>query len=294
MTDKTVLQLQELKYLLKNSSKQDIGILVQAIENVKDLPVTKKVIQQSGVHEAINEVCKNRYLERYKTELHEKVKDLKKEWRLKLREQEDKVDKENEEHAKIKIDSFDKKVYEKALSRLKDPSRESAVENFFKLLFTPEVRKYLIMSKSTFDFNLRTVLEMALRLENAIFFESKKRPNYMKEIREKLMLLNSSTSLELKKHLLEEKLNPEDFAEKDVIEWEPEELKKKIQEGKEWRLRTLENDFYTLQKNTEEGDVPCPECKCKKVHQMEQIVRGSTTYGILDLCVNCKHAWTIE
>lgn len=61
------------------------------------LPVNKDHIEKSKIHEAINNICKNKYIEKTKPELLNKVRELKTHWKERLKEAEQLADKENQE-----------------------------------------------------------------------------------------------------------------------------------------------------------------------------------------------------
>lgn len=67
------------------------------IDRLKQTHVSKEVIEQSKVHEAINLFCKNRFAEKSKPDLFEKVKELKNHWRETLRQQDINTPKDNVE-----------------------------------------------------------------------------------------------------------------------------------------------------------------------------------------------------
>lgn len=127
---------------------------------------------------------------------------------------------------------------------------------------------------------MRTALELATRLEGgsslltpAIFLNSSKKLDYMKEVRERLLILNKKNGHELKVDLFEGLVRPEEFASRDVREFESEDLKKKMQLSKEWYMKSLQSDFYMKNTDYKDSEFMCRKCKSKKIQTMQKQMR---------------------
>jgi DNA-directed RNA polymerase subunit M/transcription elongation factor TFIIS len=234
----------------------------------------------------INQVCKNKYLEKTKPELHSKVKELKGSWREKLIEEENKVaiDKVKEEGASSsesfleyagRFISLDQRVVERALTRIVDKNRANAVETIVKQFFSTELKAKLLERGSKVDFTIRNVLDLALRIEGAIYYHSYKKHNYVKEVRDRILLLSHKKSINLKFELFEELLSPEEFATKDTQELEPDDIKKRLQLGKDWYMKSLQSDFYMKHTDYKEGEITCYKCRGKKVFTAQKQMKAA-------------------
>lgn len=113
---------------------------------------------------------------------------------------------------------------------------------------------------------------------------------YIKEIRERLMFLKKNSDLKIE--LFEGLIQPDEFAAKDIHEFESEEVKKRIQMGKDWYMQSLQSDFYLKNTETKEGEIMCFRCKGRKVHTNQKQIRSAdepmTTFCF---CLNCKNTW---
>ena len=179
----------------------------------------------------------------------------------------------------------DQRIIEKAISRIVDKNRANAVETLVKLLYSPEVKTKLAERGSKVDFSIRNVLDLALRIEGAIYYHSMKKTDYVKEVRDRILLLNHKKSINLKFELFEELLTPEEFATKDTQELEPDDIKKRLQIGKDWYMKSLQSDFYMKHTDYKEGEITCYKCRGKKVFtaqkQMKAADEPMTTYESL-------------
>ena len=68
---------------------QDRHELLSQIEFVRQLEITRDLIEESNIHATINKICKNKFIERSKPEVFEKIKELKNLWKSKLKEVEE-------------------------------------------------------------------------------------------------------------------------------------------------------------------------------------------------------------
>lgn len=182
-----------------------------------------------------------------------------------------------------------------------DKNRASAVETIVKQLYSPEVKSKLKERGSKVDYSIRNVLELALRIEGAIYYHAFKKHDYVKEVRDRIMLLSHKKSINLKFDLFEELLSPEEFATKDTQELEPDDIKKRLQIGKDWYMKSLQSDFYMRHTDFKEGEITCFKCRGKKVYSTQKQMKAAdepmTTYEIEWLtirfcfCTTCKHMW---
>lgn len=121
---------------------------------------------------------------------------------------------------------------------------------------------------------------------------SQKKLDYVKDIRERLMFLKKN--LELKIELFEGLIQPEEFAAKDVHEFEPEEVKRKIEHNKDWYMQSLESDFYLNRVEYKETEITCYRCNSKRVHHnQKQILSADEPMTLFCFCLTCKNTWKI-
>ena len=122
--------------------------------------------------------------------------------------------------------------------------------------------------------------------------QSQKRLDYMKDVRERLMFLKKNA--ELKIELFEGLIQPDEFAAKDVHEFESEEVKKKAQNDKDWYMQSVQSDFYLSNMDYKEGEITCYRCKSKRVHfNQKQIKSADEPMTLFCFCLSCKRTWKI-
>lgn len=68
-------KLSELVFL-SNQTIQDRHDLLSQIAFVRQLEITRDLIEESNIHATINKICKNKFIERSRPEVFEKVKEL--------------------------------------------------------------------------------------------------------------------------------------------------------------------------------------------------------------------------
>jgi len=170
---------------------------------------------------------------------------------------------------------LDERVVERAIARLADKNRATALENLFKLLYTDEMRALLKERKSKFPFSVRTAFDLACRLEGAIYYHSRKKQDYLKQVREKILLLKSKRSSNLKYELFEELLTADEFATKELSELEPEDQKKKHQISRDWFMKSVQSDFYLKNFDFKESEFTCFKCRGKKVYTTQKQMRSA-------------------
>lgn len=102
---------------------------------------------------------------------------------------------------------------------------------------------------------------------------SGKKLDYMKEVRERIMVLNSKKNEELKVDLFQGVMTPEEFATRDVNEFESEEVKLRMQLGRDWYMKSLQSDFYIKNMTGKDGEFMCFKCKGRKVHTTQKQMR---------------------
>lgn len=169
----------------------------------------------------------------------------------------------------------DQRTIERAISRIVDKNRANAVEAIVKLLYSPDVKAKLVERGSKVDFSIRNVLDLALRIEGAIYYHSMKKSDYVKEVRDRILLLSHKKSTNLRFELFEELLTPEEFATKDTQELEPDDIKKRLQVGKDWYMKSLQSDFYMKHTDYKEGEITCYRCRSKKVFTAQKQMKSA-------------------
>lgn len=121
---------------------------------------------------------------------------------------------------------------------------------------------------------------------------SQKKLDYIKDIRERLMFLNKNVDLKIE--LFEGLIQPEEFAEKDLHDFEPEEVKKRIEDDKDWYMQSVQSDFYLSRLGYKEGELFCWKCKSKRVHHnQKQILSADEPMTLFCFCLTCKNTWRI-
>ena len=78
------------------------------------------------------------------------------------------------------------------------------------------------------------------------------------------MFLKKNTDLKIE--LFEGLIQPDEFAAKEINEFESEDVKKRMQNEKDWHIQSLQSDFYLRNTDYLEGEIICFKCKGKKVH----------------------------
>lgn len=155
---------------------------------VRQLEITRELIEESNIHATINRICKNKFIERSRPELFEKVKELKTFWKSKLKEVEENEagaltihQKESQPGGSSSKSSrtfelpgrclpdLDKKLMDKIIEHVGEKGRANAIENFMRLLYCEDVRLKLEEKRSRFDYNMRSVLDLAMKLESGKF-----------------------------------------------------------------------------------------------------------------------------
>lgn len=175
----------------------------------------------------------------------------------------------------VKYIHGDQRIIERAISRIVDKNRANAVETIVKQLYSPEVKKKLIERGSKVDLSIRSVLDLALRIEGAIYYHSIKKHDYVKEVRDRILILSHKKSINLKFELFEELLTPEEFATKDTQELEPDDIKKRLQVGMDWYMKSLQSDFYLKNYDYKEGEITCYNCRGKKVFTAQKQMKAA-------------------
>ena len=169
----------------------------------------------------------------------------------------------------------DQRIVERAISRIVDKNRTNAVETILKQLYSPEMKTKLLERGSKVEYSIRNVLDLALRIEGAIYYHSIKKHDYVKEVRDRILLLSHKKSINLKFELFEELLTPEEFATKDTQELEPDDIKKRLQNGKDWYMKSLQSDFYMKHTDYKEGEITCYACRGKKVFTAQKQMKAA-------------------
>ncbi len=296
--------VKDLHVKLKNFQTHTTEQVVQTIDLVKSFDVDREMIVETEIHTVIKQLCKNRFLEQNRAALIEKVKELRDHWKETLRGEEtapkslhDKENKPKQPASSMSQSAYDRALIEKALSRIQDKCRAASIEALVKLLNNTEIRERLLDRNPTFPYGVKAVLELATKIETTIYLhvkDSKKlkeKEAYTKRIRERLMLLGQRNNLGLKVQLFEGSLSPEEFAAKDISEFEVD-FKKKIEQSQEWTCQATRSDFYLKNTEFKEGEITCHKCKNRKVYTTQKQIRSAdepmTTFC---LCVSCNHTW---
>lgn len=121
---------------------------------------------------------------------------------------------------------------------------------------------------------------------------SQKKMEYIKDFRERLMFLKKNPDLKIE--LFEGLIQPDEFAQKDVNEFEPEEVKKRMENSKDWYMQSLQSDFYLSRLDYKEGELFCCRCKSKRVHyNQKQILSADEPMTLFCFCLTCKNTWKI-
>lgn len=166
------------------------------------------------------------------------------------------------------------------MEKYSDKNRGMAVQNLTKQLYSDEIKQKLVESKAKVDYRFEAALLMAVKLEAgklftnlAIHQKSAKKHDYLKEIRERLMILNNKKLQDVKCDLFLGLITPEEFANRDAHEFEPEDVRKRLQSGREWYMQSLQSDFYLKNTNCKEGEFMCFKCKGRKVMTTQKQMR---------------------
>lgn len=296
--------VKELHRKLTNFQSHTTDQVAQAIDSVKSCEVDREMIVETEIHTVIKQLCKNRFLEQNRAALIAKVKDLRDHWKEKLRTEEvvgkslhDKENKPKQPASSMSQSAYDRALIDKALSRIQDRCRAASIEALVKLLNTAEVRERVLDRNPTFPYGVKAVLELSAKIETAIYFQTrdskklKEKEAYTKRVRERLMLLGNRANIGVKVQLFEGSLSPEEFAGKDVSEFEVD-FKKKIEQSQEWTCQAFRSDFYLKNTEYKEGEITCHKCKNRKVYTTQKQIRSAdepmTTFC---LCVSCNHTW---
>ena len=96
-------------------------------------------------------------------------------------------------------------------------------------------------------YNFETVLSLVVSIEagrlkyNLALYQrtGKNEADYRREVRERLMTLNSKKLPDIKTDLIEGIILPQDFATKDVRDFEPDEVKQQIEKNKQFYMQSL-------------------------------------------------------
>ena len=95
----------------------------------------------------------------------------------------------------------------------------------------------------------------------------------MKEMRDKLLLLGAFRNINLRHELIEGAITPEEFATKDVADFQADELKQMMQKGQDWFMKAVQSDFYIKNSSFKEGEITCYKCKNKKIYTTQKQMR---------------------
>lgn len=119
-----------------------------------------------------------------------------------------------------------------------DKSRNRALKIFFDVFNSPECQKELKESSIQGEIlpEVDALIGLAQNIERTI--SEKKLPiPYMKFVRERFLLLKDRNNPMLKISLIKGNLSVEDFVNKDPTELAADEIKEKLKEGKDWKMR---------------------------------------------------------
>ena len=99
-------------------------------------------------------------------------------------------------------------------------------------------------------------------------------------------------NIDLKIELFEGLIQPDEFASKDVREFESEEVKNRQNLNKDWYMKSVQSDFYLQNTDNNESEITCYRCKSKKVHSnQKQIKSADEPMTTFCFCFNCKRTW---
>ena len=186
------------------------------------MEITKELIEESNIHATINRICKNKFIERSRPEVFEKIKELKLFWKNKLKETEDEEQnyKQYEDHTTAGLTSSkqcrsfelpgrsvwaDKRLMERITEHVGEKSRASAIESMMRLLYCEDARLKLEEKKSKFAYSMRSVLDLAMKLESG----TRVLPSHLLAQPQTQRLRQR---LQRETHVLEEKYRPQDRA----------------------------------------------------------------------------------
>lgn len=164
-------------------------------------------------------------------------------------------------------------MLERALLRYTDPNRSKAVKSMLRLFQDPQLHLLLKEAGQKTEPCFRTALELATKLELAVHCRSKQ-GSYGRSIRERILILSSKHNLAVRAELIQGTLTPEQFALMDESEFN-EQHNKLLENAKEWKLKSLQADFYLKHMTCKEGEITCFKCKSKKIYTTQRQMRSA-------------------
>lgn len=121
---------------------------------------------------------------------------------------------------------------------LGDANRTQAVKMLFATLAAPEVRSRLKeLEADNLYLDDKNLLEYVLDIEQAVYRHPEAK-DYFKYMRERVLILKNKNNDNLKYSMLLGELSVQDFVTQEAHELESEETKKRIQEGREWKMKS--------------------------------------------------------
>ena len=108
----------------------------------------------------------------------------------------------------------------------------------FATLAAPDVRSKLKeLEADNLYLDDKNLLEYVLDIEQAVYRHPEAK-DYFKYMRERVLILKNKNNDNLKYSMLLGELSVQDFVTQEAHELESEETKKRIQEGREWKMKS--------------------------------------------------------